>query len=406
MQKSDIRVAVIGAGPAGLMAAGVLAAAGVAVHLFDAMPAAGRKFLVAGRGGLNLTNAEEPAAFVARYGEQADFFRGILADFSPADLRRWCRDLGVDTYVGSSGKVFPRQAGARDLLTAWLEHLKQGGVMFHFQHRWQGVAADNAPLFLTANGDRLAFPASAILLALGGASWPQTGSDGAWAEVLAARGVCCTPFRPANCGIEVTWSAHFRERFAGAPLKNLQLRCGDRQAVGEVVITGYGLEGGGIYQLIPALRQALDQERPAFLFLDLKRDLTVAQLLEKFIKKRRSDTLANFLRKSLRLAGPAYSLLREFGGQAQLTDPVELARCIKNLPVPVSGLQPLVEAISTAGGIAMAELDENLMLIRLPGFFAAGEMLDWEAPTGGYLLQGAFSTGYRAAGGILRWLRR
>ena len=402
--KDATRVVVAGCGPAGLMAATVLSEAGLPVHIFEAMGSAGRKFLVAGRGGLNLTHSEKAGDFAARYGDNAEIFKDLLAVFSPDDLRAWLRGLGVETYVGTSGRVFPKDTKAPDILKVWLESLGRRGVVFHYHHRWQGFAETGAPLFLAENGALLEFPAMAVLLALGGASWPQTGSDGSWTSFLAARGVHLAPFRPANCGLEVAWSEHFRAQFSGKPLKNLLLRCGDRQATGDVIVTDHGLEGGPVYALSGIIRDLLEKSAPVSLFIDLKRDLSLELLREKLEHPRGKESLVNFLRKAIHLTGPAYSLLREICSQEELKNPAGLAGKIKNLPVPIINTRPLAEAISSAGGVTFPEVNADLMLHQLPGVFVAGEMLDWEAPTGGYLLQGAFTTGYRAAQGLLRWL--
>ena len=404
--KDKTKVAVVGCGPAGLMAATVLSQAGLSVNIFDTKGSAGCKFLVAGRGGLNLTHSEHTEAFAARYGNNAEIFKKLLAVFSPDDLRAWLRGLGVETFIGTSGRVFPKDATAHDILKIWVETLSRRGVIFHYHHRWQGFAKTDTPLFLTEPGELLEFPAKALLLALGGASWPQTGSDGGWTSFLAARDVHLEPFRPANCGIEVAWSEHFRTRFSGKPLKNLLLRCGDQQAIGDVVVTTHGLEGSPVYALSATIRDLLKKDSPVTLFLDLKRDLPLEHLQKKLEHPRGKESLANFLRKAIRLTGPAYTLLREMCSPEDLKNPTILAGCIKNLPVPVINTRPLAEAISSAGGITFPEVDENLMLRKLPGVFVAGEMLDWEAPTGGYLLQGAFSTGYQAAQGLLKWLGR
>ncbi|HIJ90074.1 MAG: TIGR03862 family flavoprotein [Desulfobulbaceae bacterium] len=398
------RVAVIGCGPAGLMAATVLSEAGLVVDIFETKGSAGRKFLVAGRGGLNLTHSEQAEPFAARYGNNAAIFKKLLTVFSPADLRAWLRELGVETFIGTSGRVFPKDATAPDILKIWLETLGKRGVVFHYHHRWQGFSQTGDPLFLTETGVLREFPASAVLLALGGASWPQTGSDGSWTAFLAAKGIFLEPFRPANCGIEVAWSEHIRTHFSGKPLKNILLRCGDRQATGDVIITTHGLEGGPVYALSGMIRDLLEKNSPVPIFLDLKRDLLLERLQEKLEQPRSKESLANFLRKAIHLTGPAYSLLREICPPEDLKNPAILAGHIKNLPVPIIKTRPLAEAISSAGGITFPEVNADLMLHKLPGVFVAGEMLDWEAPTGGYLLQGAFSTGYQAAKGLLKWL--
>ncbi|MBU4118225.1 MAG: TIGR03862 family flavoprotein [Proteobacteria bacterium] len=398
-------VVVIGCGPAGLMAATVLSEAGLPVDIFDSKSSAGRKFLVAGRGGLNLTHAEDSDLFAARYGNHAELFRKLLGVFSPEDLRSWLRSLGVETFVGTSGRVFPKDATASDILKIWLETLSKRGVVFHFRHRWQGFTKTGNPLFLAEGGECREVPADAVLLALGGASWPQTGSDGSWTEFLAAKDIRITPFRPANCGVEVAWSEHFRSRFSGKPLKNLHLRCGDHQATGDVMVTEHGLEGGPIYTLSAIIRDRLAEHNPVALIVDLKRDLPLEHIQEKIAQRRTKESVANFLRKNLRLSGPSYSLLREICSEEDFKDPSILASRIKKLSIPITNTRPLAEAISSAGGIAFQEVSEDLMLHKLPGVFVAGEMLDWEAPTGGYLLQGAFTTGYRAAQGILNRLK-
>lgn len=402
--KANTRVAVVGGGPAGLMAATILSEAGLPVDLFDAKSSAGRKFLVAGHGGLNLTHSEQAEPFAARYGNNAEIFRKLLAVFSPGDLRAWLRGLGVETFVGTSGRVFPKETKAPDILKTWLETLARRGVSFHYRHRWQGFSETGAPLFLTGTGVLLECPAQGVLLALGGASWPQTGSDGSWASILAAREVRLEPFRPANCGVEVAWSEYFRTRFSGKPLKNVLLRCGDHHATGDAMVTSHGLEGGPVYALSGVIRDLLDTGSPVPVFLDLKRDLPLERLREKLEQRRAKESLANFLRKAIHLTGPSYSLLRETCPPEELKEPAILAERIKNLPVLVTKTRPLAEAISSAGGVAFTEVNADLMLRKLPGVFVAGEMLDWEAPTGGYLLQGAFTTGYHAAQGLLKWL--
>lgn len=402
--KNETRVAVVGCGPAGLMAATVLSEAGLRVEIFEAKGSAGRKFLVAGRGGLNLTHSEQAESFAARYGGKAEIFKNLLAGFSPDDLRAWLHGLGVETFVGTSGRIFPQSATAPEILQLWLETLARRGVVFHYHHRWQGFAQTGAPLFLSDSGELLEFPAQGLLLALGGASWPQTGSDGRWTSLLTARDILLAPFRPANCGLEVSWSEHFRTRFSGKPLKNILLRCGEKQAIGDVVVTAHGLEGGPVYALSGMARDLLEKGSPVTLFLDLKRDLPLERLRERLAPPRGRESLANFLRKAIHLTGPAYSLLREICSPETLGNPATLAEQLKNLPLPIRNTRPLAEAISSAGGVTFPEVNADLMLRKLPGVFVAGEMLDWEAPTGGYLLQGAFTTGYQAAQGLLKWL--
>ncbi|MDH4321798.1 MAG: TIGR03862 family flavoprotein [Desulfobulbaceae bacterium] len=400
-------LAVVGGGPAGLMAATVLAEAGHRVELFDAMASPGRKLLVAQRGGFNLTHSAPPPEFAGRYGAHQAWFAKILARFSPADLRRWLADMGITTEVGSSGRVFPAEAKASDLLQLWLARLQRAGVQFHPNHRWRDLTPAGEFIFQGPDGSsRTVTPAGAVL-ALGGASWPQTGSDGAWTSILARHGVAIIPFAPANCGFETPWSATLLSRHEGAPLKNLLLRApGGQQQVGELVITRYGIEGGGIYPLTPFLREELATTGRAVLTLDLKRDLAESEVRARLAKPRGKNSWSNFLRKQLRLEGAAFSLLRECCSDADFADPARLAARIKCLPITLTNIRPIAEAISSAGGIAMHEIDEHCMLTRLPGVFAAGEMLGWEAPTGGFLLQGAFSTGYCAAQGLLAWLTR
>jgi len=398
-------IAIIGCGPAGLMAANVLAEAGITVNMFDSMPSAGRKFIVAGKGGLNLSNAEKRESFLMRYGENSQRFARFLDAFSQEDLCNFLCNIGVETFIGNSGRIFPKEAKAPSILKNWLKKLERLGVIFHFHHKLQGFDPDSNPTFLLSDGSCLSFSCDACILALGGASWPQTGSDGSWVSLLRKKDIDCKPFRPANCGVEVEWSEYFRTHFAGKPLKNLHLQCGETVAKGEAVITVYGLEGGGIYLLSKAIRDTLEKKCPAILMLDLKKDLSEEQILNKLLARNPKETLSNCLKKTLKLSGPSYSLLRELCTPGQLSNPSELAQCIKMLPVPVTKTRPLVEAISSAGGISFAEVNNSLMLRKLPGVFVAGEMLDWEAPTGGYLLQGAFSTGFYAASGLLQWLQ-
>lgn len=390
------RVVVVGAGPAGLTAAARLAAGGVSVSVLEAMPSPARKFLMAGRGGLNLTHSEPPDRFRSRYGPARARARvdAWLDQLGPADLISWAEGLGQPTFTGASGRIFPRAMKASPLLRAWLAQLQAAGVEIHLRRRWTGW--DGAGVTADGPDGPERYPADAVVLAMGGASWPRLGSDGSWAGLLAARGVRVEPFRPANMGVTLPWSPAIPTRWAGAPLKNLRLTVGDRTARGEAVITRYGLEGGAVYALSAALREA------SALTLDLKPDLTEDRLAAKLAAGAPGDSLANRLRKAAGLTGPAAALLREAGPLPP--DPAGLAARIKALTLPVAGVQGLERAISSAGGLALDELDDRLMLRRLPGVFAAGEMLDWEAPTGGYLLQACFAAGMVAADGVMAYL--
>ncbi|HYG90916.1 MAG TPA: TIGR03862 family flavoprotein [Azospirillum sp.] len=403
MTRLETDVAVIGAGPAGLMAAEVIAGAGLRVTVFERMPTPARKLLLAGRGGLNLTHSEPLEAFVTRYGERAAFFAGCLADFAPTDLRAWAQGLGVETFVGSSGRVFPTGMKASTLVRAWMRRLERLGVELRTRHRWLGWSEDGALRLMRADGEEVAVAARAVVLALGGASWPRTGSDGAWTEVLAGRGVEPAPLRPSNMGFEVPWSEHLRARFAGEPVKSVGLSFGERRLKGEFVITETGIEGGAVYALSAPLRDAVERDGWAALTVDLMPELREEEI-RKRLRGRGAESLSTFLKKALNLTGVRAALLREFAPVADLTDAAALARHIKGLAVPLTGVRPIERAISSAGGVRFDDLDGRLMLKHLPGVFVAGEMLDWEAPTGGYLLQGCFATGVRAGRGVLAHL--
>jgi len=395
-------MAVVGGGPAGLLAAQRLAERGFRVRVFEQKATVGRKFLVAGHGGFNLTNGEGVGPMAAHYGAQAAFFGKLLAHFSPADLRAWAADLGIATFVGSSGRIFPEsQHKPADLLRAWLRRLAELGVEIHTRHRWLGFAGEMGLRFVAeTTGEEFTLAPAATVLALGGASWPQTGSDGHWTVRLAAIGVPCRPWQPANCGAEVAWSAFFREKVGRAPLKNIALSCGSHTVRGEILLTDYGLEGTPVYALTPHVRAALAGSPTPLLHLNLKPDLPPAEVARRLAQRRAGTSLPALLSSALSLRPPVPTLLRELAGPTLSN----LAEALTALPVPVVGLRPLAEAISSAGGVPFAEVDGNLMLRRRPGTFVAGEMLDWEAPTGGYLLQGCFSTGAWVAAGVARAL--
>ena len=397
-------MAIIGGGPAGLMAAQRLAEAGHKVHLYEAQGTVGRKFLVAGHGGFNLSNAGETRRFASHYGAEAARFSGLLHHFSPDDLRAWAADLGIETFVGTSGRIFPVAAHKpADLLRAWLGRLRELGAEINTRHRWLGFAGTTGlSLRDESTGREFVIEPAAAVLALGGASWAKTGSDGAWLPLVQEIGVPVAPFAPANCGAEVAWSAFFQQKTGRAPLKNIALRMNDGPALrGEVMLTDYGLEGTPVYALTPQVRAALAAGGPAVLYLNLKPDLPAAALLAKLKQPRGKASFSEFLKKALNLGAPVPTLLREARPDAATLGPEELAALLAAVPLPITALRPLDEAISTAGGISFAAVDEHLMLRQRPGTFVAGEMLDWEAPTGGFLLQGCFSTGAWVARGIL-----
>ena len=393
-------VAIVGAGPAGLFAAEILSAKGLAVTLYDRMPSPARKFLMAGRGGLNLTHSEPVEAFLGRYGTARHLMEKALARFSPDDLQAWAAGLGEDTFTGSSGRVFPKSFKASPLLRAWLRRLDAQGVRLLTRHDWQGFAADGALRFATPEGEQT-IHADAVLLALGGASWPRLGADGGWAPTLKERGVAVAPFRPANAGWLIAWSEHVT-RFVGQPLKRVVVSCGDAHARGDVMLTRTGIEGGPVYALGPQLRAVLDAENRATITLDLRPDLAQDVLAKKLTGARKGASLAKRLAQA-GLSPAMASVLRE--DRALPVEPDALAGRIKAMPLNVTGFAGLERAISSAGGIACDAFNEHMMLKTLPGVFVAGEMLDWEAPTGGYLLQACFATGARAADGILSFVK-
>ena len=414
-------VAVIGAGPAGLMAADVLQSYGAQVHVFDAMPSVGRKFLLAGIGGLNLTHSETMPGFLARYAERAPALAPYLAAFGPDAVRAWAQSLGVETFVGTSGRVFPKDMKAAPLLRAWLHRLRAGAdgrppVQFHMRHRWLGWGEDGAALrFARAEGE-LAFAADATVLALGGASWSRLGSDGAWVPLLEARGIAVAPLRASNCGFDVAptgpdrggWSTHLRERFAGEPVKPVTITAADAAGVmhrqqGEFVVTQTGIEGSLVYAFSAGLREAIAARGQATLTLDLLPQHTLEQVRAETRRPRGTRSLSTHLKSRLHLQGVKMGLLHELLSPAQLNDPDALAGFIKALPLVLAAPRPIDEAISSAGGVRFEALDARLMAGALPGLFVAGEMLDWEAPTGGYLLTACLATGRAAGQGVMAW---
>jgi uncharacterized flavoprotein (TIGR03862 family) len=404
--------AVIGGGPAGLMAAEVLLAGGARVDLYDVMPSIARKFLLAGKGGMNITHSEPHNAFLARYGERRAEMAPLLAVFGPEQLRAWLSELGIETFVGSSGRVFPVGMKAAPLLRAWLHRLRHAGLYIHVRHSWQGWSEAGQLSFASPEGDKLV-RADAVVLALGGGSWARLGSDGAWVPWLEQRGVPVAPLRPANCGFDVAngWSEHFCERFAGQPVKSVEAIFVDssgttRRMPGEFIVTATGIEGSLIYALSAALREEIAASGSARLILDLAPGWSLERLVAEVSRPRGSRSIASHLQSRAGIKGVKTGLLRELLPAATFADAEALAAAIKALQVRLAATRPLDEAISSAGGVTFPALDGQLMLRDLPGVFCAGEMLDWEAPTGGYLLTACFASGHAAGKGALNWLRR
>ena len=395
------------------MAAEVLSAApGLQVDLYDAMPSVGRKFLMAGKGGMNITHSEPESAFRARYGARADRLAPLLGAFGPADIQTWIHDLGIDTFVGTSGRVFPTDMKAAPLLRAWLHRLREAGVRFHVRHRWTGFAPStngrSALNFSTPDGERIV-EADAVLLALGGGSWAKLGSDGRWVALLEQVGISVAPLRPANCGFDLAWSAHLRERFAGQPVKPVEAFFTDAEGrshrrKGEFVVTESGVEGGLIYALSAPLRDTIAASGAAMLYLDLLPSHALQRVIDEVTHPRGSRSLSSHLQSRLGLKGVKTALLYECLSREVINDPHQLAVAIKALPLRLLATRPLDEAISSAGGVYFEALDDSLMIRALPGVFCAGEMLDWEAPTGGYLLTACLASGRAAGKGILDWL--
>lgn len=396
-------IVIIGGGPAGLMAAEMLSQSGVKIDLYDSMPSLGRKFLMAGKSGLNLTHSEPYQTFVTRYGSRQTEIAAHLKHFKPDDLLAWAKGLKVETFVGTSGRVFPKEMKASPLLRAWLQQLQTNGVTFHMRHHWAGWQ-DNLLIFYSPNGIVKIKP-DATILALGGASWPKLGSRGDWVSWLEQAGVEVKPFRPANCGFTVNWSRHFSEKFNGHPIKSVVLSFKDFKQQGEFVVTKTGVEGSLIYAASAKLRDEIDSIGSAVLTLDLAPDLSREKLIIALARPRGSRSMTTHIKKTTGIQGTKIGLLYEFISKEDFKDIEKLAAAIKAIRIPLSAPSPIATAISCAGGVLFEELDANLMLRKMPGVFCAGEMLDWEAPTGGYLLTACFATGRTAGNGALTWLR-
>ena len=407
MEKS---VAVIGGGPAGLMAAEVIRAAGVKVDLYDSMPSLGRKFLMAGKTGLNITHSESFEQFVARYGNRRTQLEPMLKIFGPKELLQWVHGLGIETFVGTSGRVFPVGMKASPLLRAWLKRLDEAGVKVHLRHKWRGFGALaqgglSHLRFSTPDGETN-IKAEAVVLALGGGSWSRLGSDGAWVPGLVQAGAKVAALKPSNCGFDVNWSPHFRERFEGQPLKSVVLSFGDFRQQGEFIVTKEGVEGGLIYAASALIRDEIYASGKAVVTLDMAPDRSLEWLTKRLLQPRGSRSRASHLEKTTGIKGVKAGLLREFVSKEDFSNAEKLAHSIKHLLIPLMAPRPVDEAISSAGGVTFESLDENLMLYSMPGVFCAGEMLDWEAPTGGYLLTACFASGYAAGNGVVKWMKR
>jgi uncharacterized flavoprotein (TIGR03862 family) len=407
-------VAIIGGGPAGLMAAEVLIGQGVKVDVYDSMPSLGRKFLLAGKGGLNLTHSEPFEKFISRYGKRKSEVEKWLMDFTPDDLREWARGLGIETFVGTSGRVFPEGMKTSPLLRAWLKRLTDSGVEFHLRHRWVGEIRPALPhgerkanrqgevKFETPEGEK-SVQADAVVLALGGGSWAKLGSDGAWVKWLRQAGAEVKPLKPSNCGFDVKWSPHFQEKFDGQPLKSVTLSFGEFRQQGEFIVTKDGVQGSLIYAASAPIRDEIEAKGGAIITLDMSPDRSEEWLIEKLSKPRGSRSMSSHLEKTVGLKGVKVGLLHEFMLKDDFSRPERVAAFVKRMPIPLIAPRPLDEAISSAGGVTFESLDENLMLRSMPGIFCAGEMLDWEAQTGGYLLTACFASGRAAASGVLKW---
>lgn len=405
-----MKIVVIGGGPAGLMAAEAAVTAGATVELYDAMPSVGRKFLLAGKGGLNLSHAEPMESFLSRYGAHRALIEPAIRAFPPVALRAWARGLGVETFVGTSGRIFPTDLKAAPLLRAWLRRLRTAGVQFHVKYRWRGWDQGGKLLFNSPRGPQ-SVQADAVVLALGGGSWPHLGSDASWVRILSEQAVPIVPLKPANCGFDVRWSEHFRTKFAGHPVKTVQatlktIGSTTIRQMGEFMITTKGVEGGIIYMVAAAAREGIATDGTATLWLDLVPDRSLRRLTEDLSRTRGKRTMATHLKRQAGILGVKAGLLREVIPQEIFADSVRLAAALKSLPLTLVAPRPLEEAISTAGGVSSEALDRRLMLQSFPGVFCAGEMLDWEAPTGGYLLTACLATGHLAGGAAAAWAQR
>lgn len=404
------RLAIIGGGPAGLMAAEAARSSGIAVDVYEGKGSVGRKFLLAGKGGLNLTHSEELAGFVARYGSRRDDIRPWLSAFNADELRAWARELGIETFVGTSGRVFPADMKAAPLLRRWVHRLREQGVHFHVHHYCVGIETGGAMRLRTPAGEKM-IHADAIVMAMGGGSWPELGSDGAWVSWLRERGADIAPLQSSNCGFDVGWSGVFTQRYAGQPVKSVVVAAADehgssRSLQGEFVITATGIEGSVIYALSAVLREAINASGIAQIQLDLAPGRDVARLQQELSKPRGGRSLTEHLRRTAGIEGVKAGLLYEVVPKPDMADPGKLATAIKSLPLKLLRPRPITEAISSAGGVRFAGLDDRLMIRSLPGIFCSGEMLDWEAPTGGYLLTACFASGRIAGRGATDWLRR